>query len=491
MSRPYRNDDDSQVKKRMVVYCILVASLVVLGFLYFLYKNNEERHKRLAAETKEQQRELEELKAQNDELKELGVGENNLRSEDLDFWDMYEQEKEPEAEPEDHPKPYSATKKEESKTEKEEKEPSFDDTDEAESAEPEGEEENPAAGDGRHIGITDAAGNTVYYEIMDNVPKNEYTFASNLEMQGGRLSYRDGDLNAEQGIAVSKAQGTIDWAKVKADGINFAMVKVAYRGYESGLISLDESFVANARGAVANGIPIGAYFSTQAINETEAVEEANFTIGAIAQYGITYPVALYLENIKNDSTRTDNLSMAEKTDLARKYLETIESFGFKPVIYADRTTLIRDIDLSELSSYAIFLIDPVNDELAREAGFSVTPTPTPAAVSPVPVWSGAVTPTPTPSPAPGSASTVTTNITSFSQRDNSSTKKDPAETSMNKGDEKEQSVTGSSAGRAEKKSWYTDFPYRFSLWQYRQSGSVSGVAGTVPLVLGFTDYSKR
>ena len=464
MSKPYGDDyDDRNTKKKMVVYCVLAASLVMLGFLWILYQNNEERHKRIAAQVQEQEKELEELKAAQDELTELGVGQNNLRSEDLDFWDMYtptrvpEEEAAPEGTPTRTPKPKAS----------EEKVTSIEgDVDErADDDLPEDELD-----DGKHIKVTDSDGKTIYYEIMDDVPKNKYTFASDLSMKNARLSYNDGDLTASHGIAVSKSQGAIDWTKVKADGIDFAMVKVAFRGYETGIISLDENFVANARGAVANGIAVGAYFSTQATSENEAIEEANFTVGAIAQYGITYPVAIYIEKIKNDTARTEKLTMSQRTGYVLKYLETVKSFGFTPVVYADRNSLICDLDLSKLSDYSIFLVDPVDYDAAKMLGFSTEPepkniptplpsvTPTPG-VTPTP----SPTPTPTPSPIPTQAAD-----NRMAQGQNPGTP--PA---------------------AETDPWYTDFPYRFTIWQYDQTGSVNGINGSVPMLLGFIDYSKR
>ena len=383
MSRLYGDDqDDRNTKKKMVVYCVLAASLVMLGFLWILYENSRERHQRIAAQVREQERELEELKAAQEEMEELGVGQNNLRSEDLDFWDMYTPTQPPAAvtttpKPSAFvPKPAETGEKtavaEEETEERAEDDPSLEEPD-----------------DGKHIKVTDSDGKTVYYEIMDGVPKNKYTFASDLSMKKARLIYNDGDLAAQAGIAVSKSQGIIDWTKVKADGIDFAMIKVAYRGYETGLISLDENFVINAKGAAANGIATGAYFSTQAVSENEAIEEANFTVGAIAQYGITYPVAIYIEKIKNDTARTEKLTMSERTGYVLKYLDTVKSFGFTPVIYADKTSLICDLDLSKLTDYSIFLIDPVDYEAAKMLGFDTEPEP-----------KNVPTPTPTPVPVP-------------------------------------------------------------------------------------------
>ena len=98
------------------------------------------------------------------------------------------------------------------------------------------------------------------------------------------------------GIDVSKYQGNINWSKVKQDGIDFAIIRVGYRGYGTGKIVMDPYFKKNIEGALANNIHVGIYFYSVAKNEMEALEEANFTINAIKNYNITYPVAFDLED---------------------------------------------------------------------------------------------------------------------------------------------------------------------------------------------------
>ena len=77
------------------------------------------------------------------------------------------------------------------------------------------------------------------------------------------------------GIDVSYAQGDIDWAKVKAAGIEFAFIRVGARGYGSkGNMFFDDKFVENVKGAIDNGIEVGLYFFSQALHEKEARAEA-------------------------------------------------------------------------------------------------------------------------------------------------------------------------------------------------------------------------
>ena len=60
-----------------------------------------------------------------------------------------------------------------------------------------------------------------------------------------------------QGIDVSRWQGQIDWAKVKAAGIKFAILKCG--GSDAGFYS-DRTFEYNYNEAKRNGIAVGAYY---------------------------------------------------------------------------------------------------------------------------------------------------------------------------------------------------------------------------------------
>ena len=93
------------------------------------------------------------------------------------------------------------------------------------------------------------------------------------------------------GIDVSKYQGTIDWAEVASSGVDFAMIRVGYRTQKTGVIYADTNAKYNMQQAAANGIKVGVYFFSSAVNESEAIEEAGWVADYIANYNITYPVA--------------------------------------------------------------------------------------------------------------------------------------------------------------------------------------------------------
>ena len=100
------------------------------------------------------------------------------------------------------------------------------------------------------------------------------------------------------GIDVSKHQGSINWSQVKNDGISFAFIKIAGRGYETGKLYYDTRYKENLSGANAAGIRTGAYFFSQATTVQEAREEASMIIDALKGYKISYPVVFDWETAK-------------------------------------------------------------------------------------------------------------------------------------------------------------------------------------------------
>lgn len=70
-----------------------------------------------------------------------------------------------------------------------------------------------------------------------------------------------------KGIDVSVHNGDIDWQKVKADGIEFAILRA---GYGKLAVQKDKKFDDNYAGAKAVGIPVGAYWHSYAMDEDEA-----------------------------------------------------------------------------------------------------------------------------------------------------------------------------------------------------------------------------
>ena len=158
------------------------------------------------------------------------------------------------------------------------------------------------------------------------------------------------------GIDVSRWNKEIDWEKVKADGIEFAIIRCGYRGATSGSLVLDAMYEANIRGAIEAGIPVGVYFFTQATSEVEAVEEASMVISLIEDYDVDYPVFLDSESAGGNG-RADRLEAEERARYHKAFLETIASAGYETGVYASKNWLNNRLDMTQLSQYKVWLAE--------------------------------------------------------------------------------------------------------------------------------------
>ena len=207
----------------------------------------------------------------------------------------------------------------------------------------------------------------IIYDIEDgfiNVPynekakKNEYNFDNYLKNANNYYSYEDEKYKSKLGVDVSLYQGDIEWNKVKNAGIEFAILRLGFRGYgQDGKIVLDSKFEENYNNAINEEIEIGVYFFSQATNVEEAKEEAKFVLDNIKEKEIKYPIIFDLEKIKYDVARTDNLNIDEITNITHEFCEEIEKNGYKPCIYGNAKTFTTKLKLEEFNGYKKWYAD--------------------------------------------------------------------------------------------------------------------------------------
>lgn len=157
------------------------------------------------------------------------------------------------------------------------------------------------------------------------------------------------------GIDVSYYQGDIDWEQVKASGIEFAIVRLGYRGYGAeGKLVEDKNAFQNIEGAMEAGLKVGVYFFSQAITVEEALEEADFVLERIEKYELTMPVVYDWEYISEEA-RTANMDRRTLTDCYLAFCGKIAEAGFTPMPYFN-TYQSRDLMvLTELEAYPFWL----------------------------------------------------------------------------------------------------------------------------------------
>ena len=156
------------------------------------------------------------------------------------------------------------------------------------------------------------------------------------------------------GVDVSAFQGNIDWQKVKDSGIRFAMLRLGYRGYESGRLVEDEYIQKNLKATREVGMPIGAYFFSQALTIKEVDEEIDFMLKVLGDYDLHMPIVLDWE-IPTSDARTARMDARTLTALQEYFCQTMVEKGFTPMIYFNWHQSNTLLYLNELEDYPFWL----------------------------------------------------------------------------------------------------------------------------------------
>lgn len=166
-----------------------------------------------------------------------------------------------------------------------------------------------------------------------------------LTVQDGQFIRANGTAVAgavAKGITVSKYQnraGAIDWSRVAADGVSFAMIRLGY------LNDQDPYFDENMQGALAQGIRTGIFFYTQAMDVETARQEARYVLDKIKDYPVSYPVAYDVESqYLLDMGKTPQ----EIADQANAFCQVVSEAGYRPVVYANNQWLTTYVDASQI-----------------------------------------------------------------------------------------------------------------------------------------------
>lgn len=146
-------------------------------------------------------------------------------------------------------------------------------------------------------------------------------------------------------IDVSQFQGVIDWKKV-APQVSAAIIRLGYRGYGSaGTLTTDPKWKENIEGAIAAGLPVGAYWCSQALSDAEALEEARYCISKLHGYNLTYPILLDSETMgPNASGRADKIGKARRTQYGLTWARAMRDSGYIVGLYCSESWYTAEID---------------------------------------------------------------------------------------------------------------------------------------------------
>jgi len=197
-------------------------------------------------------------------------------------------------------------------------------------------------------------GGIKFHELDKSLPLNPYNDIEKMSYDGSRPYYHDGGFTSKLGIDVSEYQGYINWNKAKKDGIEFAFIRVGYRGYSEGQMYLDGQFYNNMRGANNAKVPVGVYFFSGAINEKEAKAEADYVISRIRNFKVDLPIAFDMEDISASKNRMKKLTPEERTAITIAFCERVKEKGYEPMVYGNGKWLMERLNYSEVANYGIW-----------------------------------------------------------------------------------------------------------------------------------------
>lgn len=266
---------------------------------------------------------------------EYPIGESTLTSDDLDFWNMYKEDKELDK--------------------------TLDHTSEryAENLEKleEGSKEEDLSENGTKTEVILPDGTSQWVMLNAYIQKNNYDYTGLVYEEPFMRYYADGKKVSKQGIKIDDSYGTIDFYEVEENNIDYCIVRLGKRGYATGEITMDENYPLYMSQAKEAGMLVGVSFYSQAVNEAEAVEEANLVLQALEQTGIRpdYPVVFDMEPVAHDTSRTEALTKNQLTAIAKAFCNTITQNGYTAAIYGNKYWLLRKLDLTQLSAYDIWL----------------------------------------------------------------------------------------------------------------------------------------
>ncbi len=202
--------------------------------------------------------------------------------------------------------------------------------------------------------------------MLLSVPISAQAFTSGNIFGLGTITHQDKykNYNLYQGVDISYHNGTVNWAKMKAAGVDFVILRAGNRFVQSGNLRKDPQFDNYIKGASAQGLKIGVYFFSQAITVAEAKEEAKHTLEYIAPYKdiITLPVVFDYEFYDGGRLNKAYANWAKSkrksimTSIAEGFCSTVEAAGYDAMIYASKYFFYDNLNYQQLEKkYQIWL----------------------------------------------------------------------------------------------------------------------------------------
>ncbi|MBR4758898.1 MAG: hypothetical protein IK078_01950 [Lachnospiraceae bacterium] len=257
-----------------LIYMMLGAvAFILIMVVVVAVVNDNGRPKRKPAAAQE-----EDAEAAADQVGEIELGSSDLTADDLDFWNMYKDDRAISDNSVITDKSYEERLKE---LEEEEQKKA--------------EEEDLSEG-GTKTKVIRPDGTEQWIMINAFINPNPYKEEGFVYKDPMMKYYSEGKSVSKQGMVLSEDNGNVDFSALKQAGIDFVMIRCGSRGYETGTIRGDKTFTDQLQGAADAGLQAGVYFESAAVTMEEAQEEALFVLRSLAGLEPSTGGALYTAN---------------------------------------------------------------------------------------------------------------------------------------------------------------------------------------------------
>lgn len=155
-----------------------------------------------------------------------------------------------------------------------------------------------------------------------------------------------------KGIDVSYSQGKLDWKKIKAAGIQFAILRC---GFGDDIKKQDDAqFANNVKGCESNGIPWGVYLYSYATNLTQAESEVQHVLRLLKGKIPTYPVYIDMEDADGYKAKR-KVPNKMCADICAYFCERLTRLGYLAGVYANKDWLENKINDDRLKKYPVWV----------------------------------------------------------------------------------------------------------------------------------------
>lgn len=187
--------------------------------------------------------------------------------------------------------------------------------------------------------------------LIPSIPRNQRSKSDFFMDEKGRPSYP----GAKLGVDVASHQRQINWQRVREDGVEFAILRIGFRGNTEGGLIVDESFAQNYVEARRAGLLVGVYFYSQATSEEEALEEADFVLKLLDGVPLELPVFYDWEEAAQG--RTGGFAGSAVGAWALAFCKSIEAGGYRAGVYFNQRYGYSIMHLENLTDYSFWIAE--------------------------------------------------------------------------------------------------------------------------------------